>query len=210
MALAANALTTLATVQSDLGISTDVTDLINAASDAIDRYCGRTFAKGTVTDEAVAGFGTPYLAVARPPIDTDEDVTIEFDGSSVSTSDYETHDASAGLIYCKYTPWTWTASNMPGAEWRGVGGTERKLYAVTYVGGYATPAQVADETYETRTLPYDLEMACRQLVALFYRGLGANPAVQSESLMSASVTYFDASRWPPSVRAILDSYRLDA
>jgi hypothetical protein len=50
MALASNALTTLATVKDELGISDTSQDdrlgrLINVVSDAIEHYCGRLFQK---------------------------------------------------------------------------------------------------------------------------------------------------------------------
>lgn len=211
MALASNALTLLATVQSDLGIATDISDLINAASDAIESYCNRSFYKTAVTAEAVAGYGSMELLVARTPIDTDETITITYDSDSVSSDDYEVLDASAGIIRAKYSAWNWTAANTPGAEWSAVGGTERKLYAVTYTGGYVTPAQAAEgDPYDTRTLPYDLELACRMLVSSMYRSLGTDLRVKSEKLMSAAVSYFDGSQalgLPPAVLALVDKYR---
>jgi len=210
MALATNALTTLAKVQADLGISTDISDLVNAASDAIEKYCNRSFYKAEVSSEGVAGYGAMELLVARTPIDTSEDITITYDGGSVASDGYEVLDADAGIIRNKWNAWHWTAANVMGAEWRGVGGTERHMYAVSYTGGYVTPAQ-ADEgdPYDTRTLPYDLELACRKLVAAYYHALGADPRVTSEKLMSAAVTYAapTASGLPPQVEAMLSPYR---
>lgn len=196
MTLATNALTTLATLKTDLGISDSSSDsvleaLINAASDSIENYCGRSFYKRTVTAEGVRGYGTRFLKVAVYPIDTSEDITIEYDDVEIQSDSYEVDDANAGTIISKYGFFAWTAGMLPGGEWHQWPGSERKIFEIDYVGGYVTPKQVDDETYDTRTLPYDLEMACRIQASTMYRKIGVDRSIQREQVLDASVSYFE-------------------
>tara|TARA_Y100001973_G_scaffold105372_1_gene178276 strand:+ start:35 stop:895 length:861 start_codon:yes stop_codon:yes gene_type:complete len=74
MALAANALTTVANAKTYMGITGSSQDslielLINNVSDQIERWCDRTFAEKTYT-EFIDARGTRTLAVANPPITT--------------------------------------------------------------------------------------------------------------------------------------------
>jgi len=210
MTIATNALTTVATVKSDLGISVSTYDtilegLVNAASTLIESRAGRQFHYEQVTAEKIAGHGTELLSVARYPIDKSKAVAITYDGDTVDTADYEVDgDGKAGLIRSIYGNWEWTAGGAGNITCDGLPGTERKLYSVTYYGGWVLPNDVG-----TRTLPDDLELACRLLVTQLYRGLGRDPSVVSESLLSGSVSYAlgAQSAWPALSAAIVDSYR---
>ena len=206
MALAANALTTLAIVKTELGITGATEDtylerMINAASDRIENYCSRAFFKETGKIENVAGFGGVYLLVSKAPLLAITSIT--FDGNTVASADYEIHDADVGSIYRK-GGWHWTTARLKDITQPPMPGHERKLYKVTYDGGYETPEQGG-----TRTLPFDLEDACVQMVASRFRGKGRDPNIKSEKLLSWSATY-GASELPSSVTSILNRHRLHA
>jgi len=204
MGVAANALTALATVKTELGISASTDDaylerLINAASDFIERYCSRQFQRASVT-EKVQGYGDSFLRLGRRPIDTAVAITITLDGAAVDSISYEVHDAEAGLLIGK-SGWADTTSLFEGPAWDGHAGSERKLYSVTYTGGYVLPGDGG-----TRTLPYDLEDACVGLVVSRYRSRGQDQRIKSESLLSYSVTFGEAEI-PAPILAVLDRHK---
>lgn len=191
MSLAANALTNLATLKSELNISVSTHDtylerVINATSDFVAQWCNRTFHFEETIVEDVAGYGTNNLLVSRTPIVTIDSIT--YDGGVVSASDYEVSDAAAGIIYAPKL-WIWTGLGGSGITHLPRPGTERKLYTVTYDGGYVTEPQVDGDPQLTRTLPYDLEDAVLQIAVYRYRQRGRDQSVQSESLLNASVSY---------------------
>jgi hypothetical protein len=186
MALADNALTTLATVKTELSITGSSDDaylerLIDAASAFIASYCRREFHSQSSIAEKVAGHGGKFLTVAVTPITTL--TSISYDGSAVGSDNYEIHDADAGLIYA-LGAWVWTADHLQSIGQEALGRRERKLYTVTYDGGYVTPEQGGSVT-----LPKDLEDACISLVVMRYRQKGRDPAVKTERLMEASIGY---------------------
>jgi len=72
MALASNALTTVADVKTYMGITSSTDDelletLVNNVSDQIERYCDREFKQKTFT-EYIDARGTRTIAVANPPL----------------------------------------------------------------------------------------------------------------------------------------------
>lgn len=212
VALATNALTTKELIKGDLGIATAVTTyddiicgLINAASALIESRAGRKFHYESVTSEKLPGLGADTLSVARYPIDTSKIVTITYDGDTVDSTSYEIDgDGSSGIIRSLYGAFEWTAGGAGNICQDPLPGTERKLYAVSYYGGYVLPNDTG-----TRTLPADLELACRLIVAQLYRGLGRDPTVTSERLLSGSASYATGpgSEFPALAAAIIDSYR---
>jgi hypothetical protein len=196
VALVANALTTIARVCRELGISVpasssddevDLEQMIAQASDACEAYCDRTFLKATVT-EKVRGYGSPTLRLSRYPLVSITSVSLS--GSTIAASSDtwsatpETEDAKQGVLRHLSANWEWTADVDAGAaapEQRA--GTERPLYTVVYVGGYVLPSG------SPRTLPYDIERACLLTAVALYRNEGRNQDIVSESVMSASRTY---------------------
>jgi hypothetical protein len=197
MALSANALTTVATLAGELGISTpsggsaaeaDLERRIAVASDDAEAYCGRPFAKTTVT-EKVAGFCGPVLRLSRYPLISITSVALN--GSAVASSTWaatpEADDAAAGQLRHLIGAWEWTAGYQEGASPEMRAGTEQRLYAVAYVGGYVLPKD--DGVLTPRTLPYQLEEACLLTCVASYRARGRDQNIVSESLLSASVTY---------------------
>jgi hypothetical protein len=212
MALASNALTTLATVKDELGISDTSQDdrlgrLINVVSDAIEHYCGRLFQK-TSRIEPVAPSGTLRLVLTHAPLTSITSI-VDTDDSTVDATTYSIEDAAAGIVLGDSA---WPAADLAiGIAQDPVPGTGKKL-TVTYVGGYVLPNDGG-----TRTLPYDLEDACVRAVVTRYRMRGRDGTVASEAMGDASVSYFGTNtaigrgvgggELPDDVIPTLDRYR---
>jgi hypothetical protein len=209
MALAANALTSLATALDELGLTSDsgaqdarVERYLNAASALIEAFVGRLLYKTTGIIEKVEAFGTPFLFVTRTPLLTI--TTIKFNGQLIDSSNYELHDADAGSIFA-LRGWIWTSAIQSGLQYDPIAGYERKLYEITYDGGYTTRA-----TSATPTLPNDIEQACLEQIVYFWRNKGRDPSVTSEKLLSWSATYDrgeSGSGLAPHVEAMLQRHR---
>jgi hypothetical protein len=152
MAIAANALTDVANVQTRLRLAagTDsvlIEQLINEASAAIESYCDRRFGYSAAVVEQLATRGDVKLQVSRTPLLSVGSITLLY-GDSVVTVDpteYELHDADEGTVYRKVGPWPWSARWQDGLNFDldQQPGTERKNCTVTYATGYVTRVQAA-------------------------------------------------------------------
>jgi hypothetical protein len=212
VALAANALTTLATVLDELGLATDgggpqdtrLERYITAASALVDSFLDRTLARADGIVEKVAGFGDNFLTVERRPLLAI--TSISFDGSTIDATNYEIHgDGEAGLIYGR-GGFVWTASRLQEIVQTVVTSSERKLFEITYNGGYVTPEQVSQAAFTPQTLPADIEDAVIQMVTTRWRQQGRDQSVKSEKIKSWSATYADSRALPPSIQAVLAPY----
>jgi hypothetical protein len=193
VALDATALTLVATAEDELGVSagTETARLeryIHAATAAILQYLNRPaihYATGIV--DSLPGFGTQRLLLSRYPVTSLTSVVI--DGTTLASDDYEIDDAAAGIVYRRYG-FASTGMYCPGIVQEDIlPGTEQRLITVTYTAGYVTPQQVVLNGALTRSLPYDIELACLQTVAVLRGGRGRDWSVASESLGAASVSY---------------------
>lgn len=186
MALEAYALTTLAKLNELIGTSYSADqrgdDLINAASEAIMQYCDREFARTVGKVEKLAGFDGNYLFLSLNPVESIASVT--FDGLAVAASEYEL-DAKAGSLY-RAAGWAWTVGGALSIEPYPLPGSEQKVIAVTYTGGYAMPPNRSPGTFK---LPFALEQACLALCAYNYRMGGQNPAIASQQAGNASRSF---------------------
>ena len=93
MALASNALTTVAAVKTYMGISSSTYDdllesLINNVSDQIERWCDRTFA-ATSYMEYIDAYGTRTIAVQNPPLESVDIVAFGSQDAILVSSDTE-------------------------------------------------------------------------------------------------------------------------
>ena len=200
MALATNALTMISTVETELSLTADAQDAeltryIDTASDQIERYVNRKLYYGSAIAEKVAGSGDAFLWISRTPLSSITSVV--YDSSTVGSSTYEIYEADQGSIY-RSAGWNDTK----------ISATDYTRYQVTYVGGWITPQQAADDVALTRNLPWDLETACISIVVGLWRQKGADRTIRSESVLNTSVNYErHAGGIDPSVRAILDTYK---
>jgi len=225
MALAANALTTITEMESVLGLAsgsadTKLTRVINQASAIAELYCGRVFYRDTAIVEKHTGKIGPILVVDRPILNSITSVKY-LDGDAETSSNYEISDADAGEIYRVSGSWSGIEQTFRDASGTNFAGQGRKVWTITYDGGWYTPQQVLDDGTLTRGLPYDLEHAAIQIATHMYKSEGRDGLIESESLMEASVKYGtidggsaeSASAWlrsaAPGAAAILNRYRLN-
>lgn len=161
--LAANALTTYSEAKarlSAIGVAiVDGTDqvaverLVNAVSDAVEGYCGRSFAyvAGDTSRQRVPD-GT-RLWLPRCPVASVTSIAI--DGATVAAADYELEDADTGTVYAE-GGWGGASYEDPVPIGETLPGTGPRSLVATYSGGYVTPSQGAASptggaTLSTRT-----------------------------------------------------------
>jgi len=217
MALAANALTTIATVKDELAVTSAADDsyierLINVYSGIIEQLCDRKFGRAVDWTEKKPAEGATHLVLERTPIEGIKSIT--YYGATIDPSVYEIDDATAGLV--RFINSTYEANlGARNTTVDSLPGTSRLFYLVTYTGGYVLPKDEAAAVGETpavvRTLPYDLEQACILGAVSAYRKRGRDRTVQSESLLGYSVTFArggaGGDSLPIEAMAILQSYQ---
>jgi hypothetical protein len=153
-------LTTLATVQGELGVtdaasSAVLLDILRRASDAIARECGRwangipLFGVGTY-QETVIGSGSQLLSLACAPVLAvtqvlrDQEVLPVWEPVTNLDDSYAIEDAEAGALYnpagwgptVAMMAWGWQAYS---SRYILPGGTSTLRYTVTYTAGYRLP-----------------------------------------------------------------------
>ncbi len=203
-------LTTLARVKTELGISgtaddAHLQDLILASSDMLTSRCNRHFHYAPNWVDEVPSYGQHRLIVRHAPLL--EVTSITYDGGLVDAGNYSISDAAKGWIFSRGG---WLSM---GSLWGGVvqpfpyAGSEVNAYTIVYAGGYVTPQQASDDPLLTRTLPYDLELACIQATVSLYRAKGQDRRIASESLLSYSVAYKDSMAEVPEVASVIRRYR---
>lgn len=190
LALADNALTTVEAVEHELQITPGseverLTRYVNAASEAIERYCGRKFYRSAGIVEAVPGYGTTDLFLSRSPIESVDSVV--YDTTTIDPTDYSVGGGRSTLF--RAGGWLWTVGTFTGAS-GGIPlpGTEEPTFVVTYAGGYWLPKD-GTPTGSAVRLPFDLEMAAIAASVDLYRARGRESAITQEAVGSASVVY---------------------
>lgn len=202
MTLIPGALTTLTAVRNKLRLtdfSQDVIleDLINEVSDTFVEVCGRKFHYEAGIVEKVKGQGTTLIVVNRTPIISIASITVN--GTVLDASGYSIDNAEAGTIF-RGTGWTWTNRFAAGVTYDAYPGSEEKSIAVTYTGGWVTPAQAAADLTLTRNMTYALERLCIDAVVASYRDFGVNQSITVEKFQGASATFErDEFGLPPTV-----------
>lgn len=175
MSLPANALTTVAAVAAELGItptldqSTRLERMIGVASDAIENYCSRKFGRADLV-EAGWSAGGPVLTVERTPVVAVSSITVR--GGAVDAAAYDV-DSATGVI---------TRHGVEPEPWPDITCGEQPA-VVAYSGGYLLPPDAG------RDLPYDLEQAAIDTVVSLWRGAGQDRSITGESVGGASVQY---------------------
>ncbi len=205
MALSAHALTTLAAVKDFLKI--DNTDsqydgllerMINAASEAIEGYCQRHFERASY-NEWYRGNGRQMLVLSQSPII--QVILVELNNGAIT--DYEVM-ADYGMLYRLAL---WPAYGYPAGLVGDRVGSSQNI-RVVYEAGYILPK---DEDLQAsppvvRTLPYDLEDACIDLVALKFNQRQEEAAGKVTRAQADYQTTYQQDI-PPRLRQVLDRYR---
>ena len=193
--LSAHALTTVEMLKAELSIPDDDTSrdaelarAINAASDAVRRYCGRDFARTKVTEHLI-GRGSPALLVSLSPIVSVEAVAIQ--GQEVDVSELAIDDGAGILVRLHGT---WPESDRPNV-------------LVSYTGGWVTPAQAKDEGLE-RDLPHDIEEACLIIAATRVQSMGQPVDAQILQVEQIRVHWSEGGRQsiPQQATMLLEPY----
>jgi hypothetical protein len=202
--LAANALTTLATMQAELR-TTAVADenpierLINVASDAIEKYCGRGFYKLETTERVFCN-GDRRVILQRTPItSTAAEMVVTNDGSAITS--HEVEDATLGFLWLDSG---WPAADLvaEGVSCEPIPGSAQRVLTVKYTGGYVTPSGTG-----TRNLPYDLEQACIDTVASLWRRRGVDRAAPTFDAQNDAIGRASGGIIPGAVLPTLNRYR---
>lgn len=191
-------LTTLAAVKEELRIADSSNDiliqnLIDQASAYVEHYCNRTFALQKYK-ETVAAHGGLYLALSmRPVIDVE---SVKENGQLIT--DYVLETPDSGLLYRK-AGWGWNPMLNWVITWQPLPNADIQTYEVVYTAGYILPNGTG------RTLPYDIERACIEIIKGWYVDIEAGRRIQSESIGDYSVTY--ARDMPTDILRTLDGWR---
>lgn len=208
MAVGAHALTTLAKLKAALGISastydTQLEDLIDEISDAIESYVGHDLHYEEDIEEKVQAGDRYLLKVSRTPVVAV--VSVAYDGTALDSALYEIESANAGMIRLLTGPyhddWSWAlfaAQRVPG--------TARKLMTITYDGGYTLPAS------GSQTLPKTITRAATSACVAAWLARGRDLTITSRTLGKWAESYGamgDASMTglPPAVCAMLAPWR---
>lgn len=202
--LPANALTTFEAVEGELGLQAGsnrelLARLVGVASDACEGYCGRSFARATVTSERVRAYGTQRLLLKRTPVVSVTSVVR--DGVTLDATGYYLDNADAGILF-RAAGWSWTAAELEAASAPLQAGTEEGDFLVTYVGGYVLPWDAS----ATRTLPYDVEGACILGVVQLYRDRGKYASLETETEAQENASWRGVAL-PKPARSLLNRYR---
>jgi hypothetical protein len=213
VAIAANALTLLATIKSELGITASTDDdylqrAINFQSTNIENLLNRKLHAETLT-ESVKAVGTRRLILSRRPIIS---ITSLAYNTLVIDASLYTAENEQGTIFAPNGFWAWDvffhadagADVNPGTEWA--------RWVAVYKGGYVLPYEAKDAdagppavAAVVPTLPADLEQLCLWLVCDQYNRRAVSRDVTNERIDVVSVNYRDGL--PAEYKAILDSYR---
>lgn len=224
MTLPESALTTLAEVAGELGITVDASPTVDArlerriraASDAFARRANRSFEQLVDHIEFVAGFGNSRLSVREHlPVTAISDVTFD-DGlteTAIDSTEFEVEDGDIGWI--RNLDGNWSETDVPFVRIDVKPGNTPRLrfWRVTYTGGWVTPQQVKLDGGLTRTLPFDIEEAVIDLVTSSWRQRNVNSNIKIKRLGPGTTTFFDGNTMTSSERrasSVINTYRLRA
>jgi uncharacterized phiE125 gp8 family phage protein len=192
----------VADVRAALGITDGSADamlqqIIDAASAAIEDYCGMVFPRQSY-QEVVPGSESDILVLSRTPIIGTPVVLAD----GLPIVDFEVRDADVGFLYREVG---WQRSAWIG--WN-VEPTRSPLYApdftIQYTAGYLLPGEDGCD------LPANIRQACVVIAAQWYRRLSRDTDVASKKVGDLALTYKTGASGtevdqglPPTARALL-------
>lgn len=187
--LAPNALSTLETLKSMLGISGTDKDalleiMLSGASGYIEKWTGRRFKKDERTEKYNPSGDSARLYLRAVPVESVSAVNL--DGQALGSGAY-IQSSDAGFLSYASGLWPKGVQNA----------------SVTYTGGYVLPKDADGEN--ERTLPYEIELAALKLAAGFYNRSTVEGASSSSS-GGMSVSFADV--FGEDIKALLRPYRM--
>lgn len=200
-------LCSLPVAKSHLGVtgSSDdalLAEMIQSASQFIVDYTDRSYHRQLVT-ETLPATGRGYLVLTRTPVISVQLVT--HSGTTISSTTYEIDNTNAGMLW-RQSGWTDTSIYGNNVEVYNTG-EGRREWSIKYTAGYITPGS----TLGSRTLPYDVEKACLEIVKSWYKSKDDDPNVIIQKAGDASETKANlAGRYtgiPPVVITLLNPWR---
>ena len=179
LAEATNLRNVLGIASSDVGALTEIQLAVDAATGAINEYCGRVFAR--------RGLAFRYRLYAYEFVLTNLPVV----GSLL------VEDGEGGRLDVE--------ADLSGVVRRVDGEQFEGLLNVHYEGGYTLPS---DPSVISPTLPADLEIACQDLAKWFYLRRARDPQVETEALSGiAAAGYAVPMGMPEDVASLIEPYR---
>lgn len=200
MAAIDNALTTIANAKQFLSITGSSKDLLlkmlilGASSYIQNTYCGVKFAVAVRTNELHDGKGSPRLFLNCRKIDTGAAFTLQ----ERSGTTWETIDSDKYVVYN-------TKGYIQLYDGKFYEGPQN--YRVTYTGGYIMPSDSDYESDEDADLPYDLQLACLDMVAMLYK-LRTASGLKRQKVRDVELEYKDVLDKNPAIKMTLDKYKL--
>lgn len=201
MAAIDNALTTITNAKQFLNITGSSKDLLlkmlilGASSYIQNTYCGQKFAVAARTNELYNGKGTPRIFLRCMLIDSTETFTLE---ERSGESDWATIDSDKYVVYYDQGYIQLLNGNFC---------TGAQNYRISYTGGYIMPSNVAYQTNENLDLPYDLELACLDMVSMLYK-LRTAGGIKRQKVRDVELEYKDVLDKIPAIKMTLDRYKL--
>jgi hypothetical protein len=179
--------------------------MLQQASDAIVRYCGRYFAKQTYV-ETLPGFGGPTLQLAVWPVAS---VVSVKDKNATPITDFVLQEPESGLLW-REAGWEWTtlwSGRLNPQPWPQ---SEEYAFTVEYVAGYDLPETLVP------TLPGDVERAAIITVKDWYANKTRNQSIKKVSVGGVSMDYGGADTFagylgedlPPTAMRLLSRWRV--
>ena len=221
MTLTVNALTTLALVNTELGLTADggvidarVERIIESISSQISKYCGvPSFHNETARVDKVKSYGGTKLFAPKRPVNSIASIIYDPDDSAVTVSsdNYSIDSAAKGVVYSAMG-WLWTTVGRQRITFTPVAGAEQRLYQITYDCGFVTQNQKDLDALLTKTIPLDLEDAATLMAASRYLRSSRDPSIKSEKLLSWSASYGSTGSnnnagIPDDIAGMLSNYR---
>lgn len=196
-------LTTVERIKVELGLSSGDDDLliesyIEQMSAQIASFTGRTFAKEQVK-ETMGASGVPEILLSLTPIVSVEGIT--FDG--VAVTDFSILNDKAGILFREVG---WTDTSIPWNTFDSHPSPyKRPDWEFTYTGGYVLPNW--QTVLDPRTLPFDLERACIDMIKILYKGKSLDSSVKRYRVGDTDVSFDkEAGLFTPTIRSVLSFY----
>lgn len=170
--------TATSTAEDDL-----LNSLLSAASQIVEKYVGYPLRRMGYS-ETVAGYDTNRLMVSRTPVQSVSAIWHLPENSQVTTDSYYLDNPDAGIIH-RDLGFYWTAGIAYDLDSHVIPNSETRVFQVDYTAGYVLSGSTT--TYDI--MPTSIERATLDTAVSFYRAIGADPLVESQSIGDLSVTY---------------------